>query len=95
MEAAQTPPSIKAPHSLSPRIQRLRDCCMGGQSDARCAFTTGEPWDVVFDETNLLSTPEAYAFLDTYNESCRFKSKNRFAQGLFTVTALPSAVRGL
>ncbi len=70
MEAAQTPPSIKAPHSLSPRIQRLRDCCMGGQSDARCAFTTGEPWDVVFDETNLLSTPEAYAFLDTYNESC-------------------------
>ncbi len=58
-EAATT---LKQPHGLSPRVQRLRDFYFEGvgrpwNNEFLC-FTTGTPWDVVFDELSYYIVPE-------------------------------------
>ncbi len=64
---------LKTPHGLSPRIRRLRDFYFEGlarewNNEFSC-WTTGTPWDVVFDETSYYIVPEVYAFLSTFAAS--------------------------
>jgi len=67
--------SIKEPQDLSPRIAWLRDYYFKGVKRAWnnefTAWTTGEPWDVVFDEMPFYIVPETYAFLQTFTSSFR------------------------
>src|SRR5512139_3619410 len=65
--------SLKEPHGLSPRIQGLRDYYFEGvrrpwNNEFTC-WTTGTPWDVVYDETSYYIVPETYAFLQAFGSS--------------------------
>ncbi|MDD4310900.1 MAG: pyruvate formate lyase family protein [Eubacteriales bacterium] len=64
---------VKEPHDLSPRIQWLRDYYFQGDqrswNNEFAAFTTGTPWDEVFDETSFLIVPEVYSFFPTFRKS--------------------------
>ncbi|MEW6263473.1 MAG: pyruvate formate lyase family protein [Thermodesulfobacteriota bacterium] len=65
--------NLKQPKGLSPRIQWLRDYYFQGTRRAWnnefTAWTTGTPWDVVFDEMSFYIVPETYAFLPTFRSS--------------------------
>ncbi len=68
-----TLPAIKEPHGLSPRIRRLREFYFEGvrrhwNNEFTC-WTTGTPWDVVYDELAYHIVPETYAFLQTFRSS--------------------------
>ena len=59
--AGRIGPQLKQPHGLSPRIQWLRDYYFEGvkrswNNEFTC-WTTGTPWDVLYDETHLLHRP--------------------------------------
>ena len=64
---------LKEPKGLSPRISWLRDYYFKGAKRAWnnefTAWTTGEPWDVIFDEITFYIVPETYAFLQTFRSS--------------------------
>ena len=66
-------PKLKEPGNLSPRIKNLRDYYFKGIERAWnnefTAWTTGTPWDVVFDETTFYIVPETYPFLQTFRSS--------------------------
>ncbi len=73
--AASAAARIKQPHHLSPRIQWLRDYYFQGterewNNEFTC-WTTGTPWDVVYDEISYYIVPETYAFLQTFTSSAR------------------------
>ncbi|HSP98986.1 MAG TPA: pyruvate formate lyase family protein [Candidatus Dormibacteraeota bacterium] len=64
---------LKEPHGLSPRIRRLRDYYFEGvrrpwNNEFTC-WTTGAPWDVVYDETSYYIVPETYAFFSPFRAS--------------------------
>ena len=65
--------AIKQPHGLSPRIQWLRDHFFAGVkrpwNNEFASWTTGTPWDVVYDETTYHIVPETYAFLQPFRAS--------------------------
>lgn len=61
---------LKQPHSLSDRIQKLRDFYFRGldrpwRNEWTC-WTTGTPWDVIYDETTYHIVPESYAFFQAF-----------------------------
>ena len=65
--------AMKRPHGLSPRIQWLRDYYFEGvkrrwNNEFTC-WTTGTPWDVVYDEISYYIVPETYPFLQTFRAS--------------------------
>jgi formate C-acetyltransferase len=64
---------IKEPKKLSPRIEWLRNYFFKGARRAWnnefTAWTTGEPWDVVYDEMTFYIVPETYNFLQTFTSS--------------------------
>jgi formate C-acetyltransferase len=64
---------VKTPYGLSPRVQWLRDYYYRGTSRAWnnewTAFTTGEPFDEIFDEQTYYIVPEVYSFFDTFKKS--------------------------
>lgn len=66
-------PKLKEPANLSPRIKNLRDYYFKGIERAWnnefTAWTTGTPWDVVFDETTFYIVPETYPFMQTFRSS--------------------------
>ncbi|PKN59930.1 MAG: hypothetical protein CVU53_05715 [Deltaproteobacteria bacterium HGW-Deltaproteobacteria-11] len=70
---------VKEPHNLSPRIQWLRDYYFRGDDRAWnnefAAFSTGTPWDEVFDETTFLIVPEVYSFLSTFRKSFQMAAR--------------------
>lgn len=71
--AIATRPAVKEPHSLSPRIRWLRDYYFAGvarewNNEFSC-WTTGAPWDVVYDETTYYIVPETYAFFSPFRAS--------------------------
>jgi len=72
---AQTAPRfrIKEPKNLSPRIRWLRDYYFQGNARAWnnefTAWTTGTPWDVVFQEFTFYIVPETYLLLQTMRGS--------------------------
>jgi pyruvate-formate lyase len=65
--------TLKQPHGLSDRVRRLRDYYFEGV--ARCwnneftCWTTGTPWDVVYDEISYHIVPETYPFFQTFRSS--------------------------
>jgi formate C-acetyltransferase len=64
---------VKRPHGLSDRIRWLRDYYFEGvrrewNNEFTC-WTTGTPWDVVFDELSYYIVPETYAFLQPFRSS--------------------------
>lgn len=64
---------IKEPRGLSPRIRWLRDFYFQGTERAWnnefTCWTTGTPWDVVYDETTYYIVPETYAFFPAFHRS--------------------------
>ena len=72
-QAQASPMSIKQPHGLSPRIQRLRDWYFEGlgrpwNNEFTC-WTTGKPWDLLYDEISYYIVPETYAFMQAFRSS--------------------------
>ena len=65
--------ALKEPHGLSPRIRWLRDHYFRGLgrewNNQFTCWTTGTPWDVVYDELSYYIVPETYAFLQTFRSS--------------------------
>ena len=65
--------AIKQPHGLSPRAAALRDfyfqgVARGWNNEFTC-WTTGTPWDIVYDEITYHIVPETYAFFDPFRGS--------------------------
>jgi formate C-acetyltransferase len=71
--AEQLQHTIKEPYGLSPRIQWLRDYyfegAQRGWNNEFTCWTTGTPWDVVYDEISYYIVPETYAFFQTFRSS--------------------------
>jgi len=74
-QQAEVAAGIKKPANLSTRIQWLRDYYFRGRERAwnnrNVSFTTGVPWDVVYNELNYHIVPETYAFFRTFTSSYR------------------------
>jgi formate C-acetyltransferase len=64
---------VREPKGLSPRLAWLRDYYFQGNervwNNEFSAYTTGAPWDVVFDEMTWYVAPEIYPFLPTFSAS--------------------------
>jgi formate C-acetyltransferase len=71
--APETAYGLKQPHGLSPRIQWLRDYFFEGVkrtwNNQYTCWTTGAPWDVLYDELSYYIVPEVYAFLQVFRSS--------------------------
>ncbi len=90
MEAVKKP-GVKEPHDLSKRIQWLRDYYFQGDkrswNNEFSAFTTGTPWDEVFDETSFLIVPEVYSFFSTFRKSFLMSARTvEPPKGFFTLS---------
>lgn len=64
---------LKEPYNLSPRIQWLRDYYFLGlkrkwNNESIC-FTTGTPYDSVYEEMTFFIVPEVHSFFDTFTTS--------------------------
>lgn len=70
---------VKEPFNLSKRIEWLREYYFQGDKRAWnnefSAFTTGAPWDEVFDETSFLIVPEVYSFFPTFRRSFQMAAR--------------------
>ncbi len=66
-------PTLKAPKGLSPRIQWLRDYYFQGNqrrwNNEFTAWTTGTPWDLLFNEMTYYIVPETYPLLQAMGGS--------------------------
>ncbi len=66
---------IKEPKGLSKRVQWLRDYYFKGVdrpwNNEFTAWTTGTPWDELYDEANFYIVPESYPFMQTFVSSIR------------------------
>jgi formate C-acetyltransferase len=64
---------LKQPHGLSPRVRWLRDYFFEGVertwNNQFTCWTTGAPWDVLYDELSYYIVPEVYAFLPIFRAS--------------------------
>jgi len=65
--------AIKQPHSLTPRLEQLRDFYFQGldrrwRNEWTC-WTTGTPWDVIYDEITWYVVPESYPFFQAFRSS--------------------------
>lgn len=71
--AFNTDPASTVPKCLSPRIQWLRDYYFKGAERAWnnefTAWTTGTPWDLLFNEMTYYIVPETYPLLQTMGGS--------------------------
>ena len=72
-ESAQQRFNIKEPGGLSPRVKYLRDYYFTGierewNNEFAC-YSTGTPWDIIYDENSYLIVPETYAFHSTFRAS--------------------------
>ena len=66
-------PVIKEPSGLSDRIQWLRDYYFRGTERAWnnefTSWTTGTPWDIIYNELTFYIVPETYTLLNTLGAS--------------------------
>jgi len=79
---------VKEPFNLSKRIEWLRKYYFEGDkrpwNNEFSAFTTGTPWDEVFDETSFLIVPEVYSFFPTFRKSFLMSARTiKPPQGFF------------
>ncbi len=69
----QPEPGIKEPSGLSERIQWLRDYYFRGTERAWnnefTSWTTGTPWDIIYNELTFYIVPETYTLLGTLGAS--------------------------
>ena len=72
-------PTLKQPHGLSPRVQRLRSYYFEGAdrpwNNETTAWTTGVPWDVQFNELTYYIVPEVYDLLGAMRSSFRLAAR--------------------
>jgi len=65
--------SLKEPKQLSDRIQWLRDYYFRGTdrtwNNEFTAWTTGTPWDIIYNELTFYIVPETYTLLNTLGAS--------------------------
>ncbi len=74
METVSTPQSLlKEPKGLSDRIKWLRDYYFRGNDRAwnneYTSWTTGTPWDILFNEMTFYIVPETYTLINTLGAS--------------------------
>ncbi len=73
--ARHTTPSIKTPHHLSDRVTWLRDYYFKGTerpwTNEMTAWTTGTPWDTVYNEMTYYIVPETHMLQQTLRSSYR------------------------
>jgi len=73
MQTMQNKNGVKVPFNLSPRVQWLRNYYFKGNerkwNNEYLPFTTGTPWDVIFDELTFYIVPEVYAFFNTFGKT--------------------------
>ncbi|MFA5322800.1 MAG: pyruvate formate lyase family protein [Smithella sp.] len=74
METISTPQNlIKEPKGLSDRIQWLRDYYFRGTERAwnneYTSWTTGTPWDIIYNELTFYIVPETYTLINTLGAS--------------------------
>jgi formate C-acetyltransferase len=74
MEKASTEQNLmKEPKGLSDRIQWLRDYYFSGNDRAwnneYTSWTTGTPWDIVYNELTFYIVPETYTLINTLGAS--------------------------
>jgi len=74
MEKVSTSQSLmKEPKGLSGRIQWLRDYYFKGNDRAwnneHTAWTTGTPWDIIYNEMTFYIVPETYTLINTLGAS--------------------------
>ncbi|WP_028313835.1 pyruvate formate lyase family protein [Desulfatibacillum aliphaticivorans] len=85
--------SVKEPKGLSPRIEWLRDYYFQGAERAwnneYTAWTTGDPWDEVYDELSFYIVPETYAFMQTFCSSYLQAARKVPLNGEFWDLSLP------
>lgn len=80
---------IKQPHGLSARVRRLRDFYFEGvrrawNNEFQC-FTTGTPWDVLYEELTYHIVPETYPFLQPFRSSAQQSARTvPLADGFWT-----------
>ena len=64
---------LKQPHGLSPRIRWLREHFFRGVerpwNNEWACYSTGTPWDVLYDELSYYIVPETFAFLQPFRAS--------------------------
>jgi len=84
---------VKEPRGLSPRITWLHDYYFTGAKRAWnnefTAWTTGTPWDIVFDEMTFYIVPETYAFMQTFRSSMHQAARTVNLPGNFWSRSLP------
>jgi len=84
---------LKEPKGLSPRIAWLRDYYFQGAkrvwNNDFTSWTTGTPWDVLFDEIAFYVAPEVYAFLQTFKSSFYQAARPVILPGDFWSRSLP------
>ncbi len=71
--------AVRNPKHLSPRVRALRDLYFEGvnrtwNNEFTC-WTTGTPWDVVYDELTYHIVPETYPFFDPFRASARLAAR--------------------
>ena len=71
--------TLKEPHGLSPRVERLRSWYFEG-ADRRwnneySAWTTGKPWDLQFNEMTYYIVPEVYTLIGAMGHSFRLAAR--------------------
>ncbi len=77
--ARHTTPSIKTPHHLSDRVTWLRDYYFKGAerpwTNEMTAWTTGTPWDTVYNEMTYYIVPETYMLQQTLRSSFKLSAR--------------------
>ena len=65
--------TLKQPKNLSPRVKWLRDYYFEGVqrdwNNEYVCYTTGKPWDFLFDEITYYIVPETISFYQTFTSS--------------------------
>ncbi|RPH87552.1 MAG: hypothetical protein EHM66_02620, partial [Deltaproteobacteria bacterium] len=65
--------NLKEPSGLSDRIQWLRDYYFRGTerpwNNEFTSWTTGTPWDIIYNEMTFYIVPETYTLLNTLGAS--------------------------
>ena len=92
-QTAQPQYEIKKPKGLSQRITWLRDYYFEGSkrswNNDYTAWTTGESWDVLYEEMNFYIVPETYAFFQTFSSSFLQAARRVDLPGDFWRMSLP------
>ena len=86
---------IKEPKGLSDRVQWLRDYYFQGTKRAwnneYTSWTTGTPWDIIYNELTFYIVPETYTLLNTLGASYLAGGKTRCAASGFLAVAAGGA----